>query len=232
MLRLLPALLVGLVLLGACKAAEPARRDEEPAAPPPGSWVEVKKGDTLWRIAKRHGVTVDEVAEVNGVDPAAPIVPGQLLFLPDSSEAAPQPAEAPAAAADEGPAATLADLGWPLEEGVLLRDFGAEGRVPYEGLMLAAPAGTPVLAAAPGEVLFVGDEGNSFGTLVIVRHGPELVTVYAHLEDTVVRRGARVTKGEVLGSVGVTGRAESPQLHFQVRAGRFAVDPLAHLPPP
>ena len=166
-----------------------------------------------------------------GIDPAAPILPGQRLFLPfsDGKKLSAKPEQPPARAP---PTATLADLGWPLEHGVLLRDFSTAGALPHEGLLLAAPAGTPVLAAARGEVLFVGDEGNSFGTLVIVGHGPDLLTVYAHLAAPAVRKGDQVTRGQVIGRVGTTGRAESPQLHFQVRSGRTPIDPLAHLPPP
>jgi murein DD-endopeptidase MepM/ murein hydrolase activator NlpD len=230
MRQLLGLLLAGALFAGACKTAALVQRDDGRGAPAPGQWVEVKKGDTLWALARGHGVSVEEVADVNGIDPAAPILPGQRLFLPFSDGKIPAKPKQPLARAP--PTATLADLGWPLEHGVLLRDFSTAGALPHEGLLLAAPAGTPVLAAARGEVLFVGDEGNSFGTLVILSHGPDLLTVYAHLAAPAVQKGAQVTKGQVLGHVGMTGRAESPQLHFQVRSGRTPVDPLAHLPPP
>lgn len=230
--------LVGLVLapLGACRGTGEKRPDPEPLAPgeqPPGTWYEVRRGDTLWSLSRRHGLTPDEVAEVNGIQTSDTLLPGQLLFLPGASEpSVDDEPDARAAARATPPAlAGSATLAWPLEEGVLLRDYSREGLVPYEGLMLAAPAGTPVLAAADGDVLHVGQEGG-YGTMVLVRHPGDLVTIYAHVDDVKVAPGERVRRGQAIATVGTSGRAESPQLHFQVRSGRTPVDPLTVLPAP
>lgn len=232
-------LVVALSLVAGCRTTDEKRAAPEPLAPgeePPGTWYEVRRGDTLWSLSRRHGLTPDEVAEVNGIQTSDTLVPGQLLFLPGASEAPlhEQPSDGGAGrAARETPPALAgsASLAWPLDGGVLLRDYSNEGPVPYEGLMLAAPSGTPVLAAADGEVLHVGSEG-AYGTMVLVRHAGDLVTIYAHVDDVKVRAGERVRRGQAIASVGTSGRTESPQLHFQVRSGRTPVDPLTVLPPP
>jgi murein DD-endopeptidase MepM/ murein hydrolase activator NlpD len=199
----------------------------------------VVPGDTLWALATSRGLTVREAAEVNGLEPPYHLAPGQRLFFPGGGleRASARAAERRAAAAAPRalPPAHLPDgkrITWPLDEGVLLRTFDAEADVPHEGLMLAAPAGTPVRAAADGEVLFVGDEGTVHGTMIILRHDSELLTIYGHMGRVDVKAGERVRLGQPLGTVGESGRAESPPLHFQVRLGRRPVDPLEHLPDP
>jgi murein DD-endopeptidase MepM/ murein hydrolase activator NlpD len=92
----------------------------------------------------------------------------------------------------------------------------------FEGLDLASPAGTPVLAPADGTVLFVGRVAASprsrlwrFGTIVVVGHGGAGATLYGHLGKAEVRRGQRVRRGDRLGSVGRSGWAMAPALHYE-----------------
>lgn len=239
---LLGALLLALLPAAGCRTTPEQRPAPEPLAPgeePPGTWHEVQAGDTLWSLSRRHGLTPDEVAEVNGIQTSDTLFPGQLLFLPGATEARPRDDEGESKvgearrAAEQAPPSLAGSvtLAWPLDEGVLLRDYSSQGPVPYEGLMLAAPSGTAVRAAADGEVLHVGSEG-AYGTMVLLRHAGDLVTIYAHVEDVQVKAGERVRRGQAIASVGKSGRAESPQLHFQVRSGRTPVDPLTVLPPP
>lgn len=214
----------------------PASRAPAPAAPEPepaGTYYEVKAGDTLWDIARTHGLPVEELVEVNGLERPDQLAVGQLLFIPDEDGLALAPEPRPAAAPrPPRPAPSSGTLAWPIDDGVLLREFAPAAPVPYEGILLAAPRGTEVRAAAAGDVAFVGDEGTTLGRMVIIKHDDELLTIYAHLDGTAVSQGDHVQAGTLLGSVGVSGRVESPQLHFQVRQGRQAVDPLAHLVAP
>lgn len=91
----------------------------------------------------------------------------------------------------------------------------------FPGVDLAAPMGSPVIAPAAGTVLFTGRANAAasrlarFGNLVVVSHGSAGVTLYGHLSRVDVRRGDRVARGRLLGSVGATGRAASPGLHYE-----------------
>jgi murein DD-endopeptidase MepM/ murein hydrolase activator NlpD len=97
----------------------------------------------------------------------------------------------------------------------------------HEGLDIAAPEGTPVQAAAAGTVVFAGWQ-DGYGNIVIIDHGNGLATAYGHQSAIVVTGGA-VAQGQTIGAVGSTGHSTGPHLHFEVRVGGVAVDPLGYL---
>lgn len=105
--------------------------------------------------------------------------------------------------------------------------FTGENKL-HRGLDLAAPAGTPVSAAAEGVVRFAGKRGG-YGNVVIVAHPDGTETRYAHLRDISVKRGAQVDAGENIATVGSTGRSTGPHLHFELRRNGEAVEPNAWL---
>ena len=211
-----------------------------------GVYHEVKAGDTLWAVSREYGVPVDELIEVNALDDVQGLMIGQLLYVPvplpkkEAREAKRviHPAESPAAepsTVSSSPKEERAMIGgsymeWPLlDAGIIFRSFRAGTDVPYEGISLGAPAGTPVLAVLDGEVKYVGEEPNAFGKLVLLKHVQGFITVYAHMQTIDVSQGAKVKQGTVLGAVGETGRTESPQLFFQVRQERQPKNPLLYL---
>jgi murein DD-endopeptidase MepM/ murein hydrolase activator NlpD len=153
--------------------------------------------------------------------------PGRI----DSSVMAALPPATPAAKA---PVASVrrssGPLSWPLR-GVLYARFGRKGRSPHDGIDLAAPAGTPVRTAAEGAVLFAGPQ-QGYGLLVIVEHAHGLITVYAHNRDLRVRTGQQIREGQVISTVGESGKTSGPHLHFEVRQDGAPVDPLDFLGPP
>jgi len=139
----------------------------------------------------------------------------------------------PTAAVRQAPVASLrraAALQWPLR-GVLYARFGKKGRSPHDGIDLAAPAGTPVRTAGEGSVLFAGPQ-QGYGLLVIIEHAHGLVTVYAHNRDLRVKTGQAVREGQVIATVGESGKTSGPHLHFEVRQDGAPVDPLDFLGPP
>jgi lipoprotein NlpD len=120
-------------------------------------------------------------------------------------------------------------LQWPLR-GVLYARFGKKGREPHDGIDLAAPAGTPVKTAGEGVVLFAGAQ-SGYGLIVVVGHEKGLVTVYAHSRDLRVKTGQAVRQGQVIATVGESGKTSGPHLHFEVRVEGEPVDPVRFLGP-
>lgn len=120
---------------------------------------------------------------------------------------------------------------WPVTGEVISR-FGSEGNgLRNDGINIAAAPGAPVRAAETGVVAYAGNELKAFGNLVLIKHAGGWVTTYAHNSKVNVARGDVVKKGQIIAEVGSSGRVTTPQLHFEMRKGREAVDPLRHLPP-
>ncbi|OHD66098.1 MAG: hypothetical protein A2176_04045 [Spirochaetes bacterium RBG_13_51_14] len=99
----------------------------------------------------------------------------------------------------------------------------------HRGLDIAAPEGTPVKASADGTVISAEFRRSGYGNMVIIEHEKELSTYYGHLADIRVRKGQKISCGDIVGTVGKTGRATGPHLHFEVRRGGTACDPEAFL---
>lgn len=111
----------------------------------------------------------------------------------------------------------------------LRRFFNDLPRNPHSGLDIAAPKGTPVQAPLAGQVIDTGDyffNGNS----IFIEHGQGLVTMYSHLDSIKVKKGQRVSQGDIIGTVGMTGRVTGPHLHWSVSLNNVRVDPVLFLP--
>jgi|GEM_PF-1035449 len=115
---------------------------------------------------------------------------------------------------------------WPVR-GRVLAEYGATtGGERNDGINIAAAPGTPIYAAADGNVSYSGNELRNYGNLLLVRHDNGYVTAYAHADYFVVGKGERVTKGEVIGYVGQTGDVHQPQIHFELRRGARGETPV------
>jgi peptidoglycan hydrolase-like protein with peptidoglycan-binding domain len=104
--------------------------------------------------------------------------------------------------------------------------FGPRGNRFHTGIDYPASAGTPVGAAGRGQVMFAGWDSSGYGNLVVVEHPRGVRSWYAHLAGIAVSRGAYVAAGNRIGTVGATGHATGPHLHFEVRVAGAAVDPM------
>jgi len=94
----------------------------------------------------------------------------------------------------------------------------------HKGIDICAPQGTPVMAATDGVVSFAGTE-SEYGRLIVIDHGHSFSTVYGHLAKIQSRAGEKVFKGQVIGTVGLSGNTTGPHLHFEVRVNNNPVNP-------
>jgi murein DD-endopeptidase MepM/ murein hydrolase activator NlpD len=152
----------------------------------------------------------------------------------DQSDDASAAAEDAPAAEQQAPASgpePAADAGfrWPVR-GKVIATFGQKPNgTRNEGINIAVPEGTSVRAAESGVVAYAGNELKGYGNLVLLRHENGWVTAYAHNKDLFVRRGDTVKRGDVIAKAGQTGSVTSPQVHFELRKGATAVDPVKYL---
>ena len=175
-----------------------------------GTYVSLKKGDTVTGICKKYEVELTDLVNANpGVDIAGLQI-GDKLFIPGS-----------------GALAQLFRFGWPVH-GRISGRYGIRlhpvyrRRMMHTGLDIAAPHGTSIRAALQGRVTFVGWKGG-YGKTVIVEHPNGYETLYGHCSKILVNRGQTVKKGERIAKVGTTGVSTGPHVHFEVKkAGKRA----------
>lgn len=119
---------------------------------------------------------------------------------------------------------------WPAE-GILTSGYGMRWGRMHRGIDIAAPVGTPIVAAAPGVVITAGWNDGGYGNLVEIQHPDGSVTLYAHNDRVLVREGQEVAQGEQVSEMGSTGFSTGPHLHFEIHpTGRGAINPIAMLP--
>jgi len=133
--------------------------------------------------------------------------------------------KAAASSNEEAPDATgIGKMRWPVR-GRVISSYGSGG----DGIDIAVPEGTPVKSAENGVVIFAGEGLKDFGKTVLVRHSDGKVTVYGHASEITVNRGDTVRRGQEIARSGMTGKAETPKLHFEVRENSDPVDPQKFL---
>ena len=143
---------------------------------------------------------------------------------PKPTTKTPQKTEAPKIVARSS-----SKFSWPVR-GSILSHYGAKtGGLYNDGINISAALNTSVLAAENGVVAYAGNEVRGMGNLVIIQHADGWMTVYAHMNSMTVRRGARVSVGQKIGTVGKTGKVTTPQLHFEIRKGTKAYNPVNYL---
>ena len=231
-------------------AAKPAPK---PAPVAEGTYV-VKKGDTLYSIALEHGADYREIAAWNSLSDPTKISVGQVLRvtppeesrvqigrakLPERGEARPLELPPPQSQSKTPPPATAkapppaaakqesasAEFIWPAR-GKVIAGFAEPRR---KGIDIDAKLGDPVVAAAAGRVTYTGTGIPGLGKLVVIKHDNGFITVYAHNRDILVKEQQAVKRGQKIAEVGNTD-ADRPKLHFQIRKGSAAVDPMRYLP--
>ncbi|MAN61569.1 MAG: peptidase M23 [Parvibaculum sp.] len=197
----------------------------------------VKPGETVYRISSMYKVEQGDLKSANGIGPDNSLRVGQRLAIPGDQPRNTQVAAAPARPSSGAPTPrskpplatpppATGDFIWPAEGRIISR-FGpkADG-LHNDGINIAVPEGTPVRAAQTGVVAYAGNELRGYGNLLLVRHSNGWMTAYAHNGELLVQRGATVTKGQTIALAGRTGSVQTAQVHFEIRRGSQALDPI------
>ena len=129
------------------------------------------------------------------------------------------------------PARLRGGFAWPVHGRIVARYGPGASGVKFNGVKIAVPLGTPILAAADGVVAYTGSGVPTLGGLVIVKHGDGWTTVYGHASQLLVQRGQAVKRGQTIARSGDSGFADRPEVHFEMRKGRTPVDPTRQLGP-
>ena len=241
----------------ASKTAPPAERKAKsraqsgPVRHPTGQTVHVvRSGDSISRIAARYKVTRKSLIDANKLEHPAQLRLGQRLVVPGAHSADGRPAQR----VDEGVVdgdlllvragprrvptklyilppksdGQASDFMWPVD-GRIISPFGRRQSGWHAGMDIRAEMGTPILAAAPGVVISSGQE-RAYGRIIRIEHENGYITVYAHNLENLVEVGDRVSSGTIIGTVGRSGRASAPHLHFEVRYEGIVYNPQYLLP--
>ena len=217
--------------------ATPSRAAATPqvSVPKPGQSATVRRGDTLYALARIHNITPADLAAWNGLSEPYTIYPGQSLRLYPGAAAASRPTSTgnSVAARPTQPAPTAAPASsgigwrWPAD-GALVGRFVA-GETTKQGVDIAGSSGQPVRAAGPGVVVYSGAGLVGYGELIIIKHNDQWLSAYGHNRKRLVNEGQSVKAGEQIAEMGRTGAARD-MLHFEIRYNGKPVDPLLYLP--
>ena len=227
--------------------------------------IVVARGDTLYSISRKYSIPVNDLAVMNKLTPPFELSVEQKLRVPNLAEAsvarnsktvtanvvktegkgvvaekqtttktvAAQPVKKissdPTKKLPTISARSSSKFAWPVR-GKILSAYGAKSNGLFnDGINISATRGTAVKAAENGVVAYAGNEVKGMGNLVINQHDGGWMTVYAHMDSMNVRRGHKVSVGQKIGTVGETGKVDSPQLHFEIRKGTKAYNPSSYL---
>jgi lipoprotein YgeR len=215
------------------------------SAPVGPGFYRVERGDTLSKIARSNRQSVQSIVRWNNLTNPDSIEVGQVLRVTPpgnavsaggatsgairsngagsaSASAAPRP---PADSAPSSAPTSTISLVWPADGTVIRRFDGANSK----GIDISAAAGTPVVAAAPGTVVYAGNGLRGYGNLLIIKHNAEYLTAYAHNRALLVKEGQSVTRGEKIAEMGDTD-TDRVMLHFELRYQGRSIDPSRALP--
>ena len=219
----------------------------------------VQKGDTIYSISRRYNVDMSVLTRTNNLYAPYSIYLGQILKLPGSvveptehwislkkrptqtaarntAKSAPKQIKTgrkstrkTAVRLPTPPDRAKAKFAWPVN-GTVMNKFGSAGGGRHnDGINIKVAEGTFVRAAENGVVAYAGNELKGFGNLLLVKHADGWITAYAHNKEFLVKRGDTVKRGQPMAKAGKTGNAKEPQLHFEIRRGTKAVDPMTYL---
>jgi murein DD-endopeptidase MepM/ murein hydrolase activator NlpD len=216
----LVVLFLALVSSGCATVAKPKKSSFQPLpkALVTASHHKVARGQTLWRIARIYGLDVDELARMNNIPDSSKLESGQMLIIPSDRKTQ-----------ISLPANDDEDFIWPVR-GKIVSSFSLADNAINKGINIAPSRSTDVLASRGGKVAFFNDDFLDLGKTVILEHSGGFWTVYGRNHEVYVKPGDEVARGMVIAKVGFAGRDNKSYLHFEIRSGSKAQNPLFYLP--
>ena len=158
--------------------------------------------------------------------PGGPDTPKRIPAKASTMEVADVAVELVASVSDDSkvPEMTGDDLVWPVRD-TINTPFGNG----HDGIDIEGETGDPIAAAGSGRIAFAGDDGDGYGTKIVLNHGSGITTLYSHLDALKVTEGS-VEQGEIIGTVGCSGSCSGDHLHFEIHQNGRAVEPTSLLP--
>ena len=205
----------------------------------------VKKGDTLYSISRKYRTDVFTVSRFNNLINVNQIYTNQKLIIPDHSEKKKIASNFKEKETKKFKKKRIApkknntrkiykqnfneSFIWPVK-GKIISKYGSNDPGFFnDGINIESVSGEDVKASRGGEIVYSGNEIPGYGNLILIKHSKNWITAYAHLQKIYKRKGTLVKKGESIGAIGNSGNVKIPQLHFEIRKGKEAVDPLKYL---
>ena len=202
----------------------------------------VRRGDTLYGIARNNKVSVNDLVAWNGLGSKRNIYPGQKLLL-NEAEAGSSTASPDTTSTNSGARSSRAKVAkaapntaapkqgslswvWPADGKILA---GYDQRSGNKGMDIGGAKGNTVRAAAGGTIVYQGSGLRGYGRLIIVKHNNDFLSAYAHCDSFNLKEGMRVKRGQAIATMGSTG-AKRVQLHFEIRYRGNPVNPVGYLP--
>ena len=195
----------------------------------------IKKGDTLYKIAKCSSTNVLEIKNKNTNLNEKKLIVGSVINLPYYSQDNCKPKSKKITKKNRSIKKSIKSKEifiWPVQ-GSIITYFGKQkGGRKNDGINIISVKGNPVRAAMTGKVIYRGNELLAWGNLIIIKHKNNWTTAYAHLDKLLVKKGEIIKTGDIIASVGATGNVDKSQLHFQVRKNSKPLDPMKFLKKP
>ena len=212
-------MLVALTLLAGCAGVQS------------GKYVKFTHKDSVAGLANKHKVSKEALIAANT---DRPMKAGQWVFIPKKRgvlaavNRSSRTSSSTPLSQDNSP--MIANLLWPVPSSKKISsNFGHRWGRKHEGIDIPARQGAPILAVQDGIVVYSSNGLGGYGNLVVLGHKNGLFSVYAHAHKVFVKKNDRVTQGQMIASVGKTGRASGPHLHFELRQHSRAINPIQSL---
>ncbi len=169
----------------------------------------VRAGESLSSIAQLHGVSLQALRDSN---PTAGLIlyVGDILNIPDY---------------EQGQYANLGEIFWPVEGRWVVKGY----QYGHRAIDIVVPTGSPIQSLGDGTVEYAGWSAVGYGNMILIDHGGDLHTLYAHLSEIQVQTGDAVGRNETIGLSGSTGNSSMPHLHLEIRDGFSLINPCLYL---